>query len=406
MVYRAAVNFCLQGLNLVSKLVLLILMGRFLSVSDVGLFGLLVVTQNLAMYGLGLGFSSYSYREILRREPASIAPLLRDQLVLHALAYLVILPCLLIIFVLGVLPWAMAGWFYALLILEHVNQEIQRLFVALSWTTRATCLLFLRHAAWVYGLAAIIFAAPDSVGLQTVLGSWTVGEVASLILASRIYNLPWKPAAAVAIDWCWLRKGLRVALPLLGSTLAFSGMGMVDRYALKTYQGSEQLGVYTFYSYVRNAIQSLLDIGLWNLYQPRVVAAYQNGDRAEYRRLLRHLLAALGGVATALCLLAALLVRPVALITGKSIYLQHLDTFYLVLLLTIVASVVNVPLLALYARHRDRLTLALSLFGLSLAGLFNWLFVPVYGLNGAATSTLAAYSLFGAASLWFLRRER
>jgi O-antigen/teichoic acid export membrane protein len=406
MIYRAIVNFCLQGLNLVSKLVLLILMGRFLSVSDVGVFGLLVGTQNLAMYGLGLGFSSYSYREILKRAPADIALLLRDQSILHACAYLVIFPCLLIIFVLGVLPWTMAGWFYALLILEHVNQEVQRLFLALSWTTRATCLIFLRHAAWVYGLAGIVFASPESVGLHTVLGCWTAGEVASLILASRLYNLPWKPAAGVAIDWCWLRKGLRVALPLLGSSLAFSGMGLADRYALQAYQGSEQVGVYTFYSYVRNAIQSLIEIGLWNLYQPRVVAASQNGNHAEYRRLLLHLLVAVGGAATGLCLLAALLIHPVALTIGKPIYGQHLDTFWLVLLLTIVASLVNVPLLAFYARHRDRLTLALSLFGLNLAILFNWLLVPVYGLNGAALATLVAYTLFGATSLGFLRRER
>ncbi len=405
MVYRAAFNFCLQGLNLVSKLFLMILMARFLSVSDVGVFGLLVGTQNLAMWGLGLGFSSYSYREILKRDSAGIAPLLRDQSVLHALAYIVILPGLLIIFVLGVLPWALAGWFYVLLILEHMNQEVQRLFVALSWTTRATCVLFLRHAAWVYGLAGIIVAAPDRVSLHTVLGCWTVGEVASLVLAFGVYDLPWKPAAAVPIDWRWLRKGLQVALPLLVSSLAFNGMNMVDRYALEMYHGSEPLGVYTFYSYARNAIQSLIDIGLWNLYQPRVVAAYQNGDLLEYRRLLRHLLRALCGVGTGLCIVAALSIRPVAFVTGKSIYGEHLVTFWLVLLLTMVASLVNVPLLALYARHRDRLTLALSVFGLGLAILLNGLFVPVHGLKGAAVATLTAYALLGATILWFLRRE-
>jgi O-antigen/teichoic acid export membrane protein len=404
---RLAANFALQGLNLLGKALLVFLLVRRLPVNEVGEFGLLTTTQSLAMFVLGLGFNAYSVREILQRKPEQVPPLLRDQLVLHGLAYVVVLPALLGVFAAGVIPWGLAGWFYALVVLDHIAQEVHRVLVTLSRATRATFLLFLRHAAWIYLLAGLAFFAPAVVTLRAVLGAWAAGEAAALVLSAYwLRDLPWAAALRTRVDWAWLRRGLTVAAPLLGSTLAYTAMYAADRYALESFRGTEEVGVYTFYGYVRNAIVSLLEIGLVSLIQPRVVAAYQRGDAAEYGRLMHGLLLGLLGLSGLLCAAAALLLGPVVRLIDKPVYGDYPGAFGLVLAFTIAGAVVNVPLLALYARHRDRQTLLACLAGLGVAVAANLLLVPPFGPAGAAAATLCGFVSVGAGSLLFLRVKR
>jgi hypothetical protein len=58
--------------------------------------------------------------------------MLRDQGVFNGITYTALLPCCLLLFWLGALPWSLAVWFFPLLALEHVAQELNRLLVAIS----------------------------------------------------------------------------------------------------------------------------------------------------------------------------------------------------------------------------------------------------------------------------------
>jgi O-antigen/teichoic acid export membrane protein len=403
--HRVTANLGLQALNLLGKALLLFLLARYLSVADVGLFGLVFSTLTLALVFVGLGYNLYSIREMLRGGPDRVPRLLRDQVVLHGLTYVPAVPVLLGVFAWRVLPWSLAGWFISLLVLEHLNTELYQVLIALTRTTRATALLFLRHGAWVYGLLALVLLAPGRASLPAVLGGWACGEAAALLLgAFWLRDLPWRAALVAPVDWPWLGRGLWTTLPLLLALLATSGANMADRYALEALRGPEDLGVYTFYGNVRTAILSLLEIGIFNLVEPRIVAAYQRGQLDEYRRLMRNLLGGLLGLGALLTAAAVLLIRPVVALVGKPVYGEHLDTFGLVLVLTVVHAVMNLPLLALYARRMDWRRLLVSLLGLAAAVALNLLLVPSLGMNGAALATIGAFALIALASLGFVRR--
>jgi O-antigen/teichoic acid export membrane protein len=403
--YRVAVNLGLQGLNLLGKAMLLFVLARYLTVAEVGLFGLTFTTLSLSLVGVGLGLRLYVVREMLRAGPDEVPRLFRDQMVLHGLCYLGILPALLAVFARGVLPWSVAGWFYLLLLLEHLNEELYQVLIVLLRTTQATAVLFLRHGAWAYALLILLLLEPAWGTLAFVLGCWVCGEVlASLCAFFWLRDLPWRRALHAPVDWPGLRQGLRTAFPLFSALLAASSMNLADRYALEAFRGPEQLGVYTFYTNVRTAILSFLEIGVFNLFEPRIVVAYQKGRDEEAGRLMRRLLAGLMALGAVLVGLALLLIHPVVRLIGKPVYGEHLVTFALVLGLTVVHALMNLPLLVLYARRADGQRLLVCLAGLAAAVCLNCLLVPLFGLNGAALATLGAFSLVVLASLWFLRR--
>ena len=81
------------------------------------------------------------------------------------IAYAVVLPLLLTVFLCGLISWKYAGWFYVLLIIEHISQESGRLLITLSRPTRASIVLFLRSGIWVYAVLATTYFGPTDLSL-------------------------------------------------------------------------------------------------------------------------------------------------------------------------------------------------------------------------------------------------
>lgn len=135
-------NLGLRGTTLVSKFLLIFMLARFLEPAELGLYGLLTVTISYALYFLGFDFYIFTTREILKAEPENRGQLLKSQIALSLILYAVFLPLSVGLFVVGLLPWWLLPWFLALLVLEHITQELNRLLVALQRQLVASWVLF------------------------------------------------------------------------------------------------------------------------------------------------------------------------------------------------------------------------------------------------------------------------
>jgi O-antigen/teichoic acid export membrane protein len=402
----AASNAVLQGLTLLSKAVMTIGLARFLPVGDVGLFGLFFASVNLAMYAVGLDFHAFSTRELLKVQGADVARLLRNQAALHLVSYVIALPLLAFLLpALSLLPGELAGWFCALLVLEHLGQELQRALVTLQRSTLAAALMFVRQGAWGIGVPLVMAFEPARRSLMTLWVGWTSCELLGLLLGLWfIRDLPWQQARAQPIDWAWVRGGIRRAAPFFVATLALMAMRTIDRYVLRYFWNDEAVGVLTFFLFVRNAIQGLIDAGITFVMQPRIVAAHQSGRLDEYARLMRNLFKSVVAAVGGLCVLAALLIRPVLQLIGRPEYAREMAAFFAVLALAVVAAVSDVPHTALYARHLDRAIIMCALLGLGVALVANLLLVPAFGVLGSVLATTSGFAVMGLFGSWVLRR--
>ena len=242
MILIRLLNIGMRGATLLLKFVLLFSLARLLEPSQVGLYGLFAAVALFLAGVAGLGYSMYATREIAAADVDRRTAIIRDQAVFCVLAYVLVLPLSLLLFFSETLPWTLAGWFFALMVLEHVGVEVERILVAASRQMAASVVLFLRSGSWVLVAVPLMWTNPALRRLDTVLAAWGVGATVAcavgLIGIARIGT--WDIFRA--INWSWMKGGLRIGLPLLGGTLALKSLTTLDRIWVGVVGGLEVLG--------------------------------------------------------------------------------------------------------------------------------------------------------------------
>lgn len=357
-------NVLLRGATLLCKFVLIFFLAKFLEPNDVGLYGLLAGTIGYALFAVGFEFYTYSTRELIGSDSRQWLRLIRDQSVFFIFTYLLVLPFSLMAFVEGWLPWAYVSWFFILLILEHVAQELNRLLVVMSEQLLASIVLFLRSGAWCLLLVLLMWWVPQVRKLEWVLVAWALGAgLACLLGGARILSLD-KTALRNKVDWQWIGKGLKLAVPLLIASLAIRGIFTFDRYWVESIAGLGVLGAYVLFIGIATAVVAFLDAGVIVFLYPQIVAAAKSADDKAFRDGMRKLSWNVLLVTLILVGLALLMSWPILSWVGKGVYIE---SFYLLkwLLLAITLYAFSmIPHVGLYAHGQDKVILFSQLCGL------------------------------------------
>lgn len=376
------VNLGLRAVTLAAKFLLIFFLARFLEPSQLALYGLLVAAIGYALYLLGLDFYTYTTRELLKHERAHWGGMLKSQGFLTLVLYCVVLPLLLLVFVSGKLPWWAAGWFFALLVLEHLNQEASRLLIAVSDPLFASAALFLRQGAWVLLVVPLMYAYPGMRTLIAVLAAWTIGGCMALLLCTwRLVSMR-MGGWSVPIDWLWIRKGIRVALPLLVATLAIRALFTIDRYWLESLAGLDVLGAYVLFISIATAMGAFLEAGVFVFAYPGLISSIEKAQPALFKQGMRKLCLQTVCLIMGFCVLALLLVGPLLDWLDRPLYREHAGVFPWVLLAMVLYNLSMIPHYALYAQRLDR-----AIIQSHIAALLA--FVPVTWLLASQWSTLA-----------------
>lgn len=341
-------------MTLVSKFLLIFFLAGFLEPKELGLYGLVIATIGYAIYPLGFDFYTYSTRELLERERSEWGGVLKDQGVLHLILYVLVLPLILLVFVYELLPWYLAGWFFVVLVLEHINQELNRLLIAISLQLAASWVLFLRSGAWALCIIVWMYLEPAMRTLEVVLAAWTIGSMLALMLATyRLYKLElsgwW-----CQINWRWILQGLKIAIPLFLATLAIRAVFTIDRYWFESLQGLDMLAAYVLFMGIGNALLSFMDAGVFSFSYPKLISAYNRGDAATFRQGLMSSLWQSLFLTAAFVAVAFIVIEPLLTMLDRSVYIEQLSLFPWVLMAISLYALSMVPHYALYAQGRDK----------------------------------------------------
>ncbi|MBC9251086.1 hypothetical protein A9179_12445 [Pseudomonas alcaligenes] len=351
-------------MTLAGKFFLVFFLAKFLLPLEVGVYGLLVATVGYALYWVGLDFYTFTTRELIKLPRSKWGQMLRGQAALSLVLYLLFIPLLLSLFALDVLPWSFVGWFVALLVLEHVNQELMRLLVAIAEPTLAGVTLFLRSGAWAFVVVALMYVYPDLRNLSVVLAAWVLGGGLALLVALMRLRRLGLGGWAERVDWAWVRRGIKVAMPLLLATLALRGIYTLDRYWFEALAGMEALGAYVLFMGVAGAMVSFLDAGVFAFLYPGLIAAFQQGQRAEYRAGLKKLAGQTLLVVVVFSAGTLLAIEPLLQWIGKAVYLERQAMFGWLLLATALYALGMIPHYALYSCGADRAIIYSQVAGL------------------------------------------
>lgn len=347
--------------TLALRFVFVFFLARYLVAEDVGLYGLLVATIAFVIYLLGMDLYTYTSREIVKAPFERWNTYVRSHSGFLACVYLVILPVLLMLFVVGLLPWQVAGWFYLISITEHIGYEIDRLLVAMSDQLGASLVIFARQAMLPTVLIPIIVFIPEMRRIDLVLGGWLIFNVVSLVLGIGLVRRNLRGSRPGRMDWAWVRKGLRVSLLFLIGSLSLRVLFTADRQLVAVLDGLDSLAAYTLAMSVGSGLSSVIAVSVHQFAYPRLVASYGSRDYGAFKQQLIGLTVQTLLIILAAALFVVLLGDHLITWVGGEIYSQF---DWLLLASVGVMALFNlsmIPHYALYAMHQDRVILLSTL---------------------------------------------
>lgn len=347
-------NVSIRATTLACRFLFIFFLAKLLTPSEVGLYGLVTATVAYSLYFVGLDFYTFTTRELAGSDRSTWGGFIKNQATLSLTLYCIVLPALTFVFFYGMLPWALAKWFFLLIILEHVCQELTRLFVAVSEQLTASVVIFLRQGTWAIVIVAVMLIDEQARHLDAVFGAWVVACVLAIgfsIGKLRTMGIGgWH--AALSRQWIW--RGVKMAVPFLVATLAIRGMFTVDRYWLQVLSGLEVVGAYVLFIGVANTLMAFLDAGVFSFAYPAMIKAYRNNAPALYRQKMREMVFLTVLFAGGFAVISTLLLPYLLDWLGKSVYLDNYMLFYWLLLATILNALGMIPHYAVYAQKRDR----------------------------------------------------
>jgi len=386
-------NLGLRGLSMLAKFLLIIYIGKYLSVDELGEYGLFATTITIAIYFLGFDFYTYNTREILAKEENERLPLIRDQFIFHLLVYVIALPLLLTIFTLGIIKTEFIIYFYLILVFEHLSQELYRLYTTLKKPLFANFLLFMRTGLWVYAVISLwYFNIEGMMNLKTVLYGWTVGSFMSIIIGvvylKKDYDFK---SLTEKIDWLWIKNGVKVSIPFFIGTLAYKVIEFSDRYMIDYYMTKADVGIYTFFSGIANTINIVVFTLVIMIYYPLLVEQYQNKNMDMFKKTLKvfSIKTITFSIFSALGIL--LLIGFVLDFMGKVEFQNNIEVLWILIIANIILNISFIPHYVLYVAQQDITIRDATLIGASLNIVLNLMLIKNYGIVGAAISTLLSF---------------
>jgi O-antigen/teichoic acid export membrane protein len=323
---KRLINVFLRGLSMGSRFILIFFIAKLLAPSEVGAFGLMLATVSFSVLVVGADYYTYAQRELLARPPHQWYFVIQNQVKANLLLYSVLIPAQLLIFITGLMSWQYAVWFFSLLLLEHVAQEINRLLVAMHKQFMASIVLFVRMGSWVLIVIPLMIFDPYFQTLQALYSSWLIGCTVAIVIGIIAIkkDIPvwhWKP-----MDKVWLKKGFRVGGGFLLATICIKGLLTFDRYAVEALGGSEMLGAYVFYIGIVMGLYSILDPAVFSFMYPKMLQNYQTNRQSEYQKNLKELMWSTLAISLLLAAFIWFFTPYIISWINKPIYTEHLDS--------------------------------------------------------------------------------
>ncbi|MFN3453899.1 MAG: hypothetical protein ACK41T_02990 [Pseudobdellovibrio sp.] len=347
-------NILLRGLTLSSKFLLVFYLAKFLEPSELGLYGLISATIGYALYVLGLEFYTFSTREFIKTPATEWGNYLKAQIYLTLIIYIVFLPALSLIFTFKVLPLSYLGWFYLLLIFEHLTQELNRIFIAISKPFLASVILFIRSALWILFVIPFMYKFESTRDLNHVFLFWAGGGIMAFTFSALILSRRKLGGWEKPVDWVWIKKGLKVALPFLISALAIRGIFTLDRYFLDNYMSLHAVAAYVLFVSMANAMISFLDSGVFVFLYPELISAHANGHKQLFNQIMKKLTLQVVLTTASFSFLAGFGVNIVLQLLNRPEYLDQSWQFKWIMMAMSCYSIGLVPQYGLYALGRDK----------------------------------------------------
>ncbi|MFA6279336.1 MAG: hypothetical protein WC612_00900 [Bdellovibrionales bacterium] len=393
-------NVLLRVVSLAAKLALSLYMGRYLGLSDLGVYGLVFSVVTISTIVLGLRVDYVVVRDLVDCNPLEAMRKMRDQTLFYGLNYVVFALFGLVLVLFHAVSFKLACVIFMIAVLENLTNIFTTNLVSLGRPILATGLFFVRSGLWSLFVVGLGLTFPAFRSVQAILVAWALGEAVSLVWTLWVFRrYPWREALRFPVDRVWLTQAIYKSLPFWLSSLGATVAGSVDRFVVSHYLGLESVGVITFYGSFSAALLSLVHSGFYSFSYPRLIAHYREGQISAFWKETRYMVVEVALFVTLASVVLGVGIPYSAQFFGKPAFATEAVTLWLMLLSVLILSLTQALYYVLYARHQDTSLWMGGLLILIPAVLGNFFFVPIMGLVGVGYSAVLSSSLL---LVWWL----
>lgn len=372
--------------SLAGKFLVVFLAAAYLTSTEVSLYGQIAGVVTFGVLVVGLDFYAYANRR-LTEKPNIQASTISQQFLFYCLLYLLVVLAAVALTFIKVASVEIIAWAVALLLAEHVAQELNRILVTLNAQGWAAVVLFVRSGLWGIITSVLYVTVPASRNVTTMLGLWLLCSLSASCIGFVVLGRKSLLRIEKKVDLAVLRQGLKVSAWFFVGTVLLTATWTVDRFAVGWVGGiADDIAAYVLFISVANALKSLLDASVLAFSLPRMLQAAAKRNNSE---LLRVYNSALRQTLVILAVLAALGIPAMYILTKLFLAGSYQERFSMFPFLIIAVSVyvASMPAhQALYAAGRDKLislangsTLFLFVVAVAVLSLFKlgYLTIPI-----------------------------
>ena len=357
-------NILIRTVTIVARFFLIILLTKFLTVSEVADYGIFTAILAYLLYLIGLDFYIFSHREVIKLGLSKSGKIIKLQLFTNFFMFLI---CSLCFYVFNfLLDWNLFIniLFLPLLLLEYLNQEISRFLIVLGRPVVSTVLTFIRQALWVLFIGALFYFDQDFATLELALSAWLISGILALLLGIKAiidFNIGgWSETVSIKL----LKRGIAISVFMLLGTLALRGVQTFDRLTIESFNDDIFLASYVLAFGIASILPVIIDSGLLVFSYPRLIEVVQNGDFEAVIKIERNLFSSIFVVIIFFSIFSMFSIAPFLNILGKPEYMQSLEVFPYLLLAFVIYALGLTSHYALYARRLDAALVSSQLCGL------------------------------------------
>jgi O-antigen/teichoic acid export membrane protein len=403
-------NLLLRGMSILSKFLLILYITKYFSISELGMYSLFFTSITLFVLVLGFDFYMYNTREILALNKNSLqSKYIVNQLFVHLVFYIILLPMALILFQLNVLPSSYLLWFYVIVITEHLSQELYRLLITLSYPVYANFLYFVRTSSWIYIILLLWYfdVNKEYHNLETVWEFWFFGSFISVILgvAKLIKIINFTDSFSLkTIEIEWIKKGLRISVIFFVMTIMLKIIEFSDRYMIQYFLNNEQVGIYSFYSNFANVAQVIIFTLVVMIDSPKFLEAIAKKNVLKYKKLKKTFNNKVFYISVVSFFIVSITIYIALYFVNKISLFNNISTFFILNVSTFIQNILLITYYHLYAYKKENILLFSTIFAALLNIILNIIFIQYYGIFGAAIATLISISIMLIVQYIFIRK--
>lgn len=359
-----------------------------LSLGDYGIYALLTIYLSYCVLLAGFSFHSFTVRELGSASRNDWS----DYVIQHArfliLNTMLVLAGVLLFYSLDLIREKYILYFSMLLIFSSFNNQAENVLIGAGFPLQSTLNLLLR-GIWILPVVVISQVWIDQLNLVHVLRAWLCMEVlAGFFMVGVFFRKNLIPGRLPPVDFGWIVSGWKVGgrYTLIGLVFIFTIT--FQRILLGATHGEESVGVFQFFFALGVFFPNLLEASVYAILLPKLIK--ENAEIGLHKlvmpgRQLFFMLIAISSIG-----LTAVVIGLFQLIefTGKERFVENRFLIVWIALYSQFYFVSRIFHYQLFAARLDQWIARANFCTLGAAIVSSAIFIPLYGMYGAACSLL------------------